>query len=101
MSIPFSRIHSSIALGSGSNITGAHLADGTISPRLSDGFPQVAMMTSFIGPGVRRELTAIDLEYLNKIGFVPVPEPATSGLMALTGGLLIFSGRRRPVGKVS
>lgn len=72
-----------------------------MSPRLSDAVLQSAVMIPAIGVGVRRELTAIDLEYVNKIGFVPVPEPVTSGLIALCGSLMIFSGRRRPDGLVA
>ncbi|MDB6134118.1 MAG: hypothetical protein JWM59_2361 [Verrucomicrobiales bacterium] len=76
-------------------IAGSHLASGTTGARLSDGVMQEAVMTSSVTVGTRKELTTVDLDFLGKLGYNVVPEPAAAGLLAMVGSLLLMRRRRR------
>ncbi|MES2706607.1 MAG: hypothetical protein V4726_08390 [Verrucomicrobiota bacterium] len=76
-------------------IAADHLAAGTTGARLSDGVAQEAVMTPTTVLGTRKELTAVDVEFLGKLGYNVVPEPAAGGFLALTGSLLLMRRRRR------
>lgn len=75
-------------------IAADHLASGTTSPRLSDGVSQEAVMTPSTSLGVRKELTAADLEFLGKLGYNVVPEPGIWALVAVAAGLMARRHRR-------
>ena len=68
-----------------------HILEGYQSPRLSDGLLQDALLDPTFGPGVRKELTQMDLAFLRDIGWttipVPVPEPSSLALLGLLLGL--------------
>lgn len=70
----------------------AHIAAGTMSPRISDGVLQDAIMVPAIGDGERRELTELDLAFLRDLGYATVPEPEIFALLALAA--VVLAGRR-------
>ncbi|MGB7323602.1 MAG: PEP-CTERM sorting domain-containing protein [Rubripirellula sp.] len=65
---------------------GAHIADGTMSFRLSDGLAQEVVMDPSIFTGTRKSLTTLDAAFLRDLNYstqiTAVPEP--SSLLALT-----------------
>jgi hypothetical protein len=74
---------------------GQHIREGLMSPRLSDGVLQEALMDPTIQVGQRKEITEMDAAFLQDLGWAmsntPVPEPGT--LVWL--GLLLGLRRRR------
>lgn len=75
---------------------GQHIREGLLSPRLSDGVLQEALMDPTIGVGERKELTQMDLAFLYDLGWgaaAPVPEP---GVLAWLGLALVLRRRRTP-----
>lgn len=67
---------------------GAHLKSGFQSVRIRDGLTQEAVLAPSITPGVRKELTEIDVALLSDLGYMvgtPVPEPSGTALLALAG----------------
>jgi hypothetical protein len=86
--------------GSGSGLIysdGAHIAEGTMSTRISDGLAQEAVMDPNLTVGTRKELTTLDLAFLRDIGFstavaTAIPEPST--LAALSLLVLLATNRR-------
>lgn len=83
-------------LGSGSgliDLDGGHIADNTMSARLSDGVLQEVVMGPSITAGTRKELTELDLAFLRDLGFETVPEPSSTLMLAL--GSFAFIIRRR------
>ena len=93
--------------GSGSGLIepdAAHIEIGTTSLRLSDGESQEVVMDPNISFGQRKELTQLDVAFLQDIGWAnansdlqtnAIPEPATASLLGLT--MLVFATRRRRV----
>jgi hypothetical protein len=74
---------------------GQHIREGLMSPRLSDGTLQEALMDPTIQVGQRKGLTQMDAAFLHDLGWTlatPIPEP--SSLLALS--LLLALRRRRP-----
>ena len=56
--------------GSGANlVSGGHIANNTMSIRISDGEEQEVLMDSNITVGTRKELTLLDLAFLRDIGY--------------------------------
>lgn len=89
-------------LGSGAGIIssgGDHIAEGITSTRISDGGAQEAVMDPSILVGSRKTLTALDLAFLQDIGFSTVsavPEPSRV-LLLVTGMSCLMLSRRRKV----
>lgn len=76
---------------------GDHIADGAMSFRISDGMAQEAVMDPTITVGTRKSLTALDLAFLQDLGFttVAVPEPSRMLLLLLgVNGVLLIRRRR-------
>lgn len=72
---------------------GSHIREDLLSPRLSDGVLQQAVLAPSITPGVRKELTELDVAILTDLGYlVTVPEPSNIVMLSLAG--LICLGRR-------
>ncbi len=67
-------------------VTSGHIVEGFMSPRMSDGVMQEAVMDPSITTGTRKTLTQLDLAFLRDLGYATVPEPATGVLIAM--GLL-------------
>lgn len=88
--------------GSGTNMLNAggdHIAEGTLSTRISDGGAQEAVMDPSITVGTRKSLTALDLAFLQDIGFSTVssvPEPSRALFLLLGMSIVASSRRRRP-----
>lgn len=83
--------------GTGTNLIaadGGHIADNIMSARLSDGVMQEVVMDPNITEGARKELTQLDVAFLQDIGWQTVPEPSTSILLML-GGLSLVLRRSR------
>lgn len=77
---------------------GSHIADDTNSTTISDGSAQEVLMGPSIVTGTRKELTALDLAFLEDLGYSvsAVPEPAESVLVfGLFVATLVGSRRRR------
>lgn len=70
-----------------------HIASGLMSPRLSDGVMQEAVMDPSITTGTRKSLTQLDVAFMRDIGWDMVPEPGTSVL--LFGAVVPVLARRR------
>lgn len=71
---------------------GHHAISGLMSRRLSDGILQESVISPSITPGVRKELTELDMAFLSDLGFdsaTPVPEPEASLLTLLSCSLLL------------
>lgn len=82
-------------MGSGSGVVdpgGAHVAGGILTPRLSDGVLQEAVMSPTLTVGTRKTLTQLDLAFLRDINWQTIPEPSTATLGILA---LASLGRRR------
>ncbi len=62
---------------------GAHIADDTNSTTISGGTSQEVLMGPSIVTGTRKQLTALDLAFLQDLGYSgsAVPEPAETGLV--------------------
>lgn len=61
--------------GSGTGLIdagGAHIANGTMSTRISDGLAQEAVMDPTITVGTRKSLTELDLAFLRDLGYTTV-----------------------------
>ncbi|MGB0776154.1 MAG: PEP-CTERM sorting domain-containing protein, partial [Akkermansiaceae bacterium] len=75
---------------------GHHIAPGVLSARLSDGVFQESILSPGVTPGVRKELTELDLAILEDLGYnvsyTPVPEPSSAALFVI--GLLAATTRR-------
>ena len=81
--------------GSGLNLVsadGGHIAEGIMSPRLSDGVLQEAVMDPSITSGTRKYLTQMDMAFMRDIGYVTVPEPSAALMISL---VLACAGMRR------
>ncbi len=75
-----------------------HIQTGTISTRLSDGASQEVVMDPNIAFGQRKELTALDVAFLQDIGWAnasAIPEPTMASLLSLT--MLLAATRRRRI----
>ena len=72
---------------------GAHIAFSKMSPRLSDGVMQEASMDPNLTEGTRKEITLLDLAFMQDIGWNIVPEPGSVTVM-LVGTLGILARRR-------
>ncbi|MDA8563172.1 hypothetical protein N9L06_01845 [Mariniblastus sp.] len=93
--------------GSGSDLIepdAAHIEIGTTSLRLSDGMLQEVVMDPDIEFGQRKELTQLDIAFLQDIGWAnansslqanAIPEPAIASLLGLT--MVLLATRRRRV----
>jgi hypothetical protein len=85
-------------LGTGTNVLGvddAHIAEGLMSARLSDGGVQEAVMDPSLTVGTRKTLTWLDLAFLRDIGWqTVVPEPS-SWLLAVCGAAIVFACCKR------
>ncbi len=87
-------------MGSGTGLIdagGAHIANGTMSTRISDGLAQEAVMDPTITVGTRKSLTELDLAFLRDLGYTTVsavPEPSRT-LLLLVGVCGLFLARRR------
>lgn len=93
--------------GSGSGLITASpgcIQNGTTSVRLSDGVAQEVVMDPNISFGQRKELTRLDMAFLQDIGWAnassdlqpsAIPEPAMASLLSLT--MLLAATRRRRV----
>ena len=93
-----------IALNGGSGaslieLTSGHIASGIQSPRLSDSVMQEVIMDPSLTTGERKEITLMDLAFLQDIGWMTVPEPSSTVLL-LSVLLSIFAHRRYPFGGV-
>jgi len=85
--------------GSGTGLIvagGGHIAEGTMSTRISDGLAQEVVMDPTITVGTRKSLTALDLAFLQDLGFttIAVPEPSRV-LLLLFGAVGVMLTRRR------
>ncbi len=84
--------------GSGTNLIsegGSHIAEGAMSVSIVTGLAQEAVMDPTLTVGTTKTLTALDLAFLQDIGYttVAVPEPATVALLGLAA--LAWCARRR------
>ena len=75
-----------IALNGGSgaslvDLNSGHIASGIQSPRLSDSVMQEVIMSPNLTTGERKELTLMDLAFLQDIGWMTVPEPSSTVLL--------------------
>jgi hypothetical protein len=73
-----------------------HIREGLMSPRLSDGVLQEALMDPTIGVGQRKSITQMDAAFLQDLGWTlttPIPEPGVLVWLGLALGL-----RRRRAG---
>ena len=88
--------------GSGTGLVfsdGDHLAQGTLSPRISDGVSQIAVLDPALALGTRRNLTDLDLALVRDLGLktfptAAIPEPSSLVLLAL-GGVAVCVRRRK------
>ena len=88
--------------GSGAGLVfsdGDHLAVGTLSPRISDGVSQIAVLDPALALGTRRNLTDLDLALVRDLGLktfptAAIPEPSSLVLLAL-GGVAVCVRRRK------
>lgn len=71
-----------------------HFADGTQSYIYGTTTLQEVAMDPDISAGTRKHLTNVDIASLQDIGWQSVPEPSSSGLMAL-GGITLMLRRKR------
>ena len=62
-------------------LTSVHIASGIQSPRLSDSVMQEVIMSPSLTTGTRKELTSMDLAFLQDIGWMTVPEPSSTVLL--------------------
>ena len=89
------------AAGTGVNIidlaSGAHIASGIMSTRLSDGGLQQTVMSPSITTGTRKSLTALDVAFLQDLNYsiVAVPEPSSMLLIAAAVGMVAARARRK------
>ena len=84
--------------GSGTDLVssdGSHIANSTMSVRLSDHTAQEAVMDPDITKGKRKTLTLLDLAFLRDIGYQTVPEPATGTLVLLAMMILSMGNRQQ------
>ncbi len=87
--------------GSGVNLvdlaSGAHIASGIMSTRLSDGVLQETVMSPSITIGTQKSLTALDVAFLKDLNYsiVAVPEPSSLLLIAAVAGLVTARARRK------
>jgi len=73
---------------------GSHLRSGLVSTRITDGVAQEAAMDPSLTQGTRKYLTAMDLAFLQDIGWLTIPEPAVTGLITFTGVWVLLKRRR-------
>ena len=73
---------------------GAHIREGYVSPRLSDGVLQEVVMDPTVTVGTRKLLTEMDVAFLRDLGYATVPEPGVP-LLSLAG-LAWLAAARRP-----
>ncbi len=77
---------------------GHHTLPGIQSVRISDGVLQETVLAPTIAPGIRKELTELDVAILTDLGYLgasAVPEPSSSILLALSGIALVSRRSRR------
>ncbi len=77
--------------------SGSHVQSGLMSARVRDGMPQESVISPTITPGVRKELTELDLAFLTDVGYSvanPVPEPSSAAFL-LAPALAVLGMRRR------
>ncbi|TWU47992.1 hypothetical protein Poly59_48360 [Rubripirellula reticaptiva] len=79
---------------------GAHITDGTMSFRLSDGMAQEVVMDPSIFTGTRKSLTTLDAAFLRDLNYTTqitaVPEPSSLLAMTLAGAGTGLLRRRKP-----
>ena len=75
---------------------GDHVAAGTMSYRISDGVEQEAIMSPSLASGQRKQLTELDLAFMQDIGWetIAIPEPGVWTLAGLGLAAVVFSRRR-------
>jgi hypothetical protein len=81
--------------GTGTNMLAgdqAHIVDGFMSTRVSDGVAQEAAMDPSLTAGTRKYLTAVDAAFLRDLGYQAVPEPGSAMLLVIGTGM--FGARR-------
>jgi len=72
-----------------------HIANGTMSVRLSDGEIQQAAMAPSLNQGERRYLTELDSAILVDLGYTTVPEPSSLILLGSIFPLLLFRRKKQ------
>lgn len=83
--------------GTGTNLVsadGGHIADSSMSTRISDGLAQEAVMDPTLTQGTSKSLTQLDLAFLRDLGFATVPEPSAI-MLFLAAALPLAQVRRR------
>jgi hypothetical protein len=73
----------------------AHIAEGLMSRRLTDGLMQEVVMDPSIVVGTRKFLTEMDLAFLRDLGYATIPEPAAATTLIIGASLGATRRRRR------
>ena len=84
--------------GTGTNLIdpgSGHIASGIMSTRLSDGMAQEVVMSPSITLGTRKELTQLDVAFMQDINLTAVPEPSTPLMLGLAVIGLLGNRRRQ------
>ncbi len=80
--------------GTGANLLsadGGHIADGTMSARITDGAAQEAALDPSITAGTRKSLTLLDLAFLRDIGYTTVSGPSSPTVTTFAASSLAFN----------
>jgi hypothetical protein len=86
--------------GSGANLVeslSGHISNGLMSTNIYTGAAQEAAMDPSITVGTRKDLTAMDVAFLEDLGYAvaAVPEPGSFALLSGAAAFLLISRRRR------
>ncbi|HEY2573436.1 MAG TPA: hypothetical protein VGH65_05175 [Verrucomicrobiaceae bacterium] len=86
--------------GSGANLVdldGEHARSGLISTDIYTGAAQEAVMDPSLTTGTRKDITAMDVAFLQDLGFAvaPVPEPGSFALCVGAAAIFLLARRRR------